>query len=107
MAIPKRVRSDKRIVWHKWKFQVYLKNDVLQYQDEKGLRKEILPLMSYEEILGMSWWKVRCEELNKYPFDYFEKFDSEWYIVRDWVMRVLKDCKCQYSARNFWQQQWR
>jgi hypothetical protein len=47
MSIPKKVWSDKRSVWHKGKFQVYLKDNELMFQDESGLWKPL----SFEPLL--------------------------------------------------------
>lgn len=79
MAIPKRVWSNKRVVWHDEQFQVYQKDGKLQYQDRKGLWHEVgwWELLSYEEIIAMSR-EDRITALNKAPVEYLEKFTAEW-----------------------------
>ena len=44
-------------------------------------KKPINKLKSYEEIMELSGARAKVEELNKYPQEYFDKFNSEWHMV--------------------------
>lgn len=44
-------------------------------------KKPISKLKSYEEIMELGWARQKVEELNKYPQEYFNKFNSEWHMV--------------------------
>ncbi len=102
MAIPKRVRSNKRIVWHDKQFQVYQKGDKLMYQD-RWVWQEIVELLSYEEIMALSDSQTRIDELNKAPVEYYEKFTEEWNIVGN----LLKDdLYCQRDVLNQIRVEW-
>ena len=44
-------------------------------------KKPINKLKSYEEIMELGWANQKVEELNKYPQEYLDKFNSEWHMV--------------------------
>ena len=86
MSIPKRVRSDKRIVWHDSNFQVYLRDNKLQYQDKKWLRHELgESLLTYEQLMELENDAARLQELNRYPAAYYEELQPEM-DERTWML---------------------
>ena len=82
MSIPKRVRSDKRIVWHDGKYQVYLKDNKLMYQNDKWIWLEIEgELLSYDELMSITDVQLLLTELNKYPLRYFETLTDDGHMM--------------------------
>lgn len=91
MAIPKRVWSNNRIVWHDKKYIVYLKDWKLQYQDEKWLWHEVwaTDYMTRDELTALESAEAIVAELNKDALGYLEYLKwinhagevSEWWVM--------------------------
>lgn len=102
MAIPKRVRSNKRIVWHDKKFQVYQKDGKLMYQDRGIWKEAVVTLLSYEEIMALSEPQDKVDELNKAPLPYFNKFTEEWHMDGIYLEETLETVGFDAEETNEW-----
>jgi hypothetical protein len=55
-----------------------------------------LPLKSYEEITAMTMNNA-VVELNTYPTEYYDKFNSEWHIYNSYWTLYLWTSNTMYS----------